>query len=125
MQLQAQQDSVKGKLIITAEPGIRELQERYISANGEKLETDGYRVQIYNGKRSDCMRERAAFLNKVPDIPIYTIYDAPEYKIQVGNFRSRLEAEKLLTELIEDFRGSFVVKTKIEFPDLKEEPQEQ
>lgn len=49
----------------------------------------------------------------------YLLYEVPEYKTQIGNFRSRLEAERFLQQLIQLFPGSFVVATQIEFPKLE------
>lgn len=49
----------------------------------------------------------------------YLLYEVPEYKTQIGNFRSRLEAERFLQQIIQLFPGSFVVATQIEFPKLE------
>jgi len=83
------------------------------------METKGFRVQIYNGKKAECMNMRSRFISTFPETAIYWLYEAPEYKVQAGDFRTRLEAEKFLSQVIEEFSGSFVVETKIKFPELK------
>ncbi len=77
---------------------------------------EGYRIQIFNGKKDDCLQSRGNFLRKHDSIPAYLLYEVPEYRTQVGDFRTRLEAEAFLRKIIEEFPGSFVLKTKIEYP---------
>ncbi|MDZ7848795.1 MAG: hypothetical protein U5L96_19840 [Owenweeksia sp.] len=49
----------------------------------------------------------------------YTLYDAPEYKLQVGDFRTRLDAERFLRERIVISGSGSVVKTNIKPPQLE------
>jgi hypothetical protein len=37
----------------------------------------------------------------------------PNYKVQVGDFKDRLEAEGVRVELMQTFNGAFLVKTQI------------
>jgi hypothetical protein len=84
---------------------------------GEKFkELKGFRVQIFNGNKSDCLKQRGEFLRVYGDIPAYLLYEAPEYRTQIGDFRTRLEAEAFLIKIINDFAGSFVVPTNIRYP---------
>ena len=86
---------------------------------GEKFkELKGFRVQIYNGKKSDCLEQRGKFLRVYADVSAYLLYEVPEYRTQIGDFRTRLEAEAFLRKIIEDFPGSFVVETNIKYPKL-------
>lgn len=78
----------------------------------------GFRVQIFNGKKSDCLTKRGTFLRQFPDMDAYLLYEVPEYKMQVGNFRTRLEAERFLQQITALFPGSFVIATQIEYPKL-------
>lgn len=79
---------------------------------------DGYRVQIYNGSKQETLKARAKFISVFPSTPVYTVYESPEYKVQTGDFRTRLEAEKFLKQVVSDFGSGFVVKTKIKLPSL-------
>ncbi len=78
----------------------------------------GYRIQIFNGRKNDCLSQRASFLKQYPDMEAYLLYEVPEYKTQIGNFRNRLEAEGFLQQIIADFPGSFVLATSIEKPKI-------
>lgn len=108
----------KGSLTVVMEPGVENLLETYHRKNGERMELAGYRVQIFNGKKAQMMDARSEFLALFPNVPVYNLYESPEYKVQVGDFRTRLEAERFLKQVIATYGSGFVVKTKIKFPQL-------
>ncbi len=83
----------------------------------------GYRVQLLaTSRRSEAMKYRQYLLQTYPHLPIYLTYQAPYFKIRVGNFRTRIEAYSLWPLLKSDttvvHRGFFVVPDQIEWPDL-------
>lgn len=95
---------------------VRKMIELYQYKAYKLSEIDGYRIQIFNGRKNDCLDSRGNFLRKYPETPAYLLYEVPEYKTQIGDYRNRLEAEAVLREIISEFPGSFVLKTKIQYP---------
>lgn len=74
----------------------------------------GYRVQIFNGSvRKEAYDTQAVFRNNYPDIHTYISYTAPNFKVRAGDFRTRMEAEKLMTELRGKFTSLFIIREKI------------
>jgi hypothetical protein len=115
------------RLILVEQEGIQDLLSLYQEENEVRGGIEGYRVQVFNGRKDPCMQKRMQFIKNHPDESVEILYEAPEYRVQVGNFRTQLEAEKYLNEILEEFSGSFVVKTIIKLPrlhQLKEQPQE-
>lgn len=56
----------------------------------------GYRVQIYNGNdRNKAISVKNDFMRRFPGIPTYLTYVSPHFRVKVGNFRSRAEAEDI------------------------------
>lgn len=88
--------------------------------NCEKKETiSGYRVQIhFGGEREKAKEIKSKFLQQYPEISAYEIYHQPNFKIRVGDFRTRLEAQKFLKEIHTVFTSSFIVTDEINFPKL-------
>ena len=75
----------------------------------------GYRVQIHFGPDKNKAKEmKTKFLIKYPDIAAYDDYDVPNFKVRVGDFKTKLEAFRLLKQIKEDFPGSFIVDDKVE-----------
>jgi hypothetical protein len=83
---------------------------------------DGYRVQLFFDQDKVKINEaRAKVLEIDPNYDTYIEYDAPNYNLLLGNYRTTLEAEKLRSELREHFPAAIIVKSRIYFPDLLED----
>jgi hypothetical protein len=78
---------------------------------------NGYRVQIFTGEnRKEAYSAQAKFQQEFPNIRTYVIYNEPNFKVRAGDFRTRLEAEKLEEELKKWFTGMFIIPEKINQP---------
>ena len=54
----------------------------------------GFRVQIMStGNRDEAFKIKADLLTKFPDQKSYTIFQSPNYKIRIGNFLKKEDAE--------------------------------
>lgn len=69
----------------------------------------GYRIQLYNGFEVEAKKTRAKFKLEFPDIDTYIVYRQPEWKIQVGMYKTKLEADRALLEIKKEFGGAIVV----------------
>ena len=68
-----------------------------------------YKIQIYSGSsRSSAELVRTEFLENYSDWPSSLEYETPNYKIWVGNFRSRLEADRALIRIKKTFINAFI-----------------
>ena len=56
------------------------------------------------------------FSEKYPDVPIYLVFGQPYYRLRVGDFRTRLEAEKFFMTLSQDYKKAFVTSDRIQLP---------
>jgi hypothetical protein len=84
------------------------------STAGSYTSSYGYRVQIYNGpNRKDAYAAQERFQTDHPGMRTYISYPGPNYKVHAGDFRSRLEAEKMMQELRGNFTGLFIIRGKI------------
>ncbi len=79
----------------------------------------GYRVQIYQGEKNKAYDYKSEFLKSYPNYNVYVLFKTPDFRVRVGDFRSRSEAIKLKKIIGKDFPGSFIVEDKINFPRLK------
>ena len=77
---------------------------------------NGYRVQIFLGDRKTAEETKRTFLQKNPDIPTYLSWLAPNFRLRVGDLRTRLDAERLLNELKVAYPGSYIVPDEIGMP---------
>lgn len=103
---------------------IERLVKKHIKANGENEGMLGYRIQIYSGSGSEARKEamaiRTHFIISFPDVKTELIYQEPNFKLRVGNFRTKSEGYKLYKSLLQEFPGSyFVIEQNMEFPEIK------
>ena len=84
-----------------------------------KPQIDGFRIQLFfDSDKSKVNAKRAQFIAVYPRIDTYLIYNAPNYFLKGGDFRTRLEAEKIKAEIVGEFPTRFIVKEKIHLPRL-------
>ena len=69
----------------------------------------GYRIQLYNGFEVETKKVKEKFKIDFPDIKTYVVYRQPEWKIQVGTYKTKLEADRALLEIKKDFLSAIVV----------------
>lgn len=79
----------------------------------------GYRVQVFYGSdRREVFQEQSKFNNLFPELNTYITYKQPNYYLRVGDFRTRLEAQRLMNELKGTFPTLFIFREKINAPNL-------
>jgi len=80
----------------------------------------GYRVQVFYGSdRRQVFSQQTKFNNLYPAQNTYITYKQPNYYLRVGDFRSRLEAQRFLNELRPTFPTLFIFREKINAPSLE------
>lgn len=102
-----------GDVRINTSTRIDALLEDY---GARKLPRQGFRVQIFLGDRATAESTKRSFLQKHPDIPAYLSWLAPNFRLRVGDLRTRLEAEHLLRDMKVLYPGSYIVPDEIEMP---------
>jgi hypothetical protein len=94
-------------------------------AADSKKPTKGYRIQVLNTTdRNQALAAKSKLLTLYPDQKTYLMYTAPYFKIRIGNFVEKSEADDLKKELARMFpTGVFVIPSEIEYkaPPEKEE----
>lgn len=96
------------------------IDKRFGRERGQQ-EITGFRVQVYSSNLHPTAKNEALLLEKelAPslDLPVYAISEPPFWKVRVGNFRTREDANKYKDFIISQYpelRGStYVVPDKI------------
>ena len=115
----AQHDSV-GKVEIIQSNEIDKLLLKHLQINSENESIDGYRIQIhFGGEREKAKTIKTKFLQQFPDVAAYEVYQQPNFKVRVGDFRTRLEAQKFMSEINMYFPSAFIVADEIHLPKLE------
>ena len=100
------------------ESRIDNLVSKQIQINSLKKGVDGFRVQIHHDQsqsREESQKVRAKFSQDFPDLKTYLEFKSPYYKIQVGDFITRIEAYKVQKEISKKYRGTYIVPSIVNF----------
>ena len=86
-----------------------------IGKKSEKSEINGYRIQLLTTPfAAEADSFKAEIRKLIPD-EIYIIFEAPNYKVRMGNFLHRSIAQRSLDEIhAMGYRQAWVVRTRIE-----------
>lgn len=71
-----------------------------------------YRIQIFNGNRQGANKAEKEFKEVFSDWTPSMKFQTPNYKIWVGNFKTRLEADRALLRIKKEFRNAFIINLK-------------
>ncbi|MBS1506848.1 MAG: SPOR domain-containing protein [Bacteroidetes bacterium] len=75
---------------------------------------DGYTIQVYSGqKREDAMNTKKKIQDELPDLVSNLQYQQPKFRVTVGKYFSKLEAQKDLLALKGKFATAILVPEKI------------
>lgn len=109
------------KLVVEADPQLEVFIKKHKEINEQIKTVKGFRIQIYAGRgrtgREEARQARTQFLSNFPDeTPPPVQYEPPLYRVRVGNFMRREDAELFCRKVREIFRGAFVVTDEVEVP---------
>ena len=105
---------------ITKDPRYDELVAKQKRQNAATQTMPGYRIQIYFGAvRQKASEVKLEFNSKFPGVPAYLTYQQPNFKVRVGDYRSRFEAQKFLKEIDGMFPSGFIVPEDVKLPSVK------
>ncbi len=90
--------------------------EQQITKKASK-QMSGYRLQIcFDSDKSIIDEARNRFIGMYPKIDTYVTFEAPNFNLMVGDFRTLIEAEKIQAEINGKFTIVIVHKTQINLP---------
>ena len=90
-----------------------------VHSSGVIVSQMGYRVQIFYGSdRRETFNQQQRFKAEYPKTNTYITYKEPNYYLRIGDFRTRLEAQRMLNELRPLFATLFIFREKINAPSL-------
>ncbi len=125
----AKMEELLGKLSIRQDPRITDLLVRHFQINQRRPEFEGFRLEIFfnsdSKAREHAVKVRNEFNLIFPTITSYLLFQTPNFKVRVGDFRNRSEALKTKAYIASNYPNAFIVKDMIKFPELFTESLEQ
>ncbi len=121
-----------GEVVINQPPAIRNMVGTHLSgpnvetSNNETfIKVQGFRVQVFsdNNQRSakdEAFRKEKEVKEQFPDVKTYVTYNAPFWRLRVGDFSSHEQAYYLQRQLKDAFpkygKEMYIVKEEVKIP---------
>jgi hypothetical protein len=89
------------------------------------MKIQGFRVQVFSGNdqrtsKDEAFRREKEIKDLIPGIPTYVTYNAPFWRLRVGDFNSHEEAFPVQRQLMQAFprygKEMYIVKEEIRLP---------
>jgi hypothetical protein len=100
----------------------------HLENNRKRDGMEGFRVEIFFSSalnaKEQALKRKKEFLSKYPEYNVHVKFTAPNFRVRVGDFRTKNEALKLHKKIQTDYPGAFIVPDIIDFPLLNSENYE-
>ena len=97
----------KGQISIDQDPQLLKLLHIYRDA---KANADYYTIQVGFGSYDYAEELQEEVSLEFPEYDPQIVFDSPTYRVHIGKFRSRLEAEKKFLEVRRKFPGALLLR---------------
>ena len=95
---------------LNQDPKFEQLLSEKRKINTSLILNDAYKIQIFNGSSENAKKILSEFKQEFATIEGTIIFNTPNYKVWVGNFRTRIEAERNLTAIKERYKNVLLIK---------------
>ena len=99
-----------GKVTVSQDPKFEQLLNEKRKINSSITINDRYKIQIFNGDTENSKKTLMDFKKENKDMDATIVFSTPMYKVWVGNFKTRIEAEKNLATLKKKYPNAFLIK---------------
>lgn len=122
----------KGIIVVNQPEALRKMVGKRLFGEGVEvtdstafLKIQGYRTQVFSGNNQRRSKDEAFQKEKeikelFPDVPAYVTYNAPFWRLRVGDFRSHEEAYHMQRLLMEAFpkysKEMYIVREEVNIP---------
>ncbi|QEC40397.1 SPOR domain-containing protein [Pseudobacter ginsenosidimutans] len=110
-----------GTVVVHKDPRIELLVKKQIEINefttrNARRSAPGFRIQVVStNDRNKAFTAKSTIYQQFPELKAYLLYQSPFYKLKVGNFLKREDAEEYLTAIKQYFpTGVYIVRDVIE-----------
>ena len=102
----------EGTITIKQNLKIDSLLNKKIELDRKRFANEYFTLQLYYGNLSQAKEILEVVRDKFSDIPAEINYDNPNYKVQAGRFKNKINGLKTLDTLKRIFPSAFLLKKK-------------
>lgn len=114
--------SIPSNVAVRQSSSVSEGFSSLVAKNAESESFVGFRIKLFQSSAQSAREESERLVENFsewyPSIPVYRSFSSPYFKVTVGNFRTRVDAEKTLRLFRSSFPTATIVKEKMKYPYL-------
>lgn len=105
-------DSVaqEGNVSVNQDPRFEQLLKEKRKINSSITVNDRYKIQIFYGDNDKARKTLTDFRKDFKAVDGTIVFESPTYKVWVGNFKSRIDAERTLTDVKKKYPHALLIK---------------
>ncbi|WP_340075266.1 SPOR domain-containing protein [Leptobacterium sp. I13] len=101
--------SQEGTITIEGDPRLDKLIAIKKEINRTEPIEKIFRIQIYNGNLEGAKKAQSDFRNQFLGWSCDISFETPNYKVRIGKFRTRIEADRQLIEVKKKYPNAFIL----------------
>jgi hypothetical protein len=98
------------KTLVQQDPKFEQLLNEKRKINASITVNEHFKIQIYTGTSETSKKTLNGFKRDFKNYDGTIIFSTPSYKVWVGNFKTRIEAERNLILLKKKYPNAFLIK---------------
>lgn len=98
------------KVTVYQDSKFEELLNQKRKVNSSLTINNRYKIQIFNGTSEESKKTLIQFKRENKNYDATIVFSTPLYKVWIGNFKTRIEAERNLNSLKKNYPNSIIIK---------------
>ena len=99
-----------GKTNVSVDPKIVQLLKEKRKLNTGLFLNEGYKIQIFYGNSEESKKKLQEFKKEFKDLDGTIIFNSPNYKVWIGNFKTRIEVERAMFDIKKKYPTALIIK---------------
>ncbi len=97
----------EGQVRINQDETIPALLEKKTEMVQDGIIGERYRIQLFSGDNNQASKVIKEYRSLFPEWSSTIVFETPNYKVWIGNFRNSLEADRALLQIKKSFPAAF------------------
>ena len=102
--------SQEGRTTLSQDLKIEQLLKEKRKINQNISTNESYKIQIFYGNSDDSKKKLQEFRREFKDLDGTIIFNSPNYKVWIGNFKTRIEVERAMVDIKKKYPTALIIK---------------
>ena len=98
------------KTNVIVDSKIEQLLKERRKLNSGLFLNEAYKIQIFYGNGEESKKKLLEFKKEFKELDGTIVFNSPNYKVWIGNFKSRIEVEKAMIEIRKKYPTALIIK---------------